>query len=249
MNTASVGFHCPECFKAGSQKVRTGAAMFHRRPAVTQTLIAINVLVFLVGAAMGDGVMGGIDRDGLLVRGSLHAGFIAESNDWYRVFTSGFLHYGLLHLAFNMYALWILGPQSERSLGGLRFGLVYAVALVGGSLGALIDAPLVLTAGASGAIYGMFGLTAVNMRSLGISVWESGLGPILLLNFFLTFRVSGISVGGHVGGFIAGLAAGWLVYELPRRARLPKRFQEAVLVAALVAGLVASLAVSNAAIS
>ena len=142
--------------------------------------------------------------------------------EWWRIVTSGFLHYGLFHIAFNMYALWIFGPTFERSMGRARFVLAYVACLLGGSLGALIASPTALTAGASGAIFGLLGIAVMSQRSLGISIWDSGLGTVLVLNFALTFGIGNISVGGHLGGFLVGLVAGWLCYELPRHQRLPR---------------------------
>ena len=230
MNTASVGFHCPECTKAGKQKVYTAGSMFHGRPVVTQALLAINVAVFVLSVSLGDGLMGSIGADGLLFDGAANGFFIDQQGEWWRVITAGFLHYGLFHLGFNMYALYILGPQFERSLGPVRFGLVYAACLLGGSFGALLVSPNALTAGASGAIFGIMGVAVMATRSIGRSIWDTGLGSVLLLNFIITFGVRSISVGGHVGGFVAGLACGWLAYEASRRVKLPKFTVEAVIV-------------------
>ena len=222
MTTASVGFHCPECSKQGAQKVHTAGSMFGARPIVTQVLLAINVLVWVVGSAMGDGLGGSIGDNGLLADGALFGFSIDVSGEWYRIFTSGFLHFGLFHIGFNMYALWIFGPTFERSLGRVRFLLTYVAALLGGAFGALLVTPNALTAGASGAIFGLLGVAALSQRSLGMSIWDSGLGTVLVLNFALTFGIGNISVGGHVGGFVVGAAAGWLAYELPRKQQLPR---------------------------
>lgn len=222
MTTASVGFHCPECAKQGSQKVHTAGSMFGARPIVTQALLAINALVWVVGSAMGDGLGGSIGDNGLLADGALFGFSIDVSGEWYRIFTSGFLHFGLFHIGFNMYALWIFGPTFERSLGRVRFLLTYVAALLGGAFGALLVTPNALTAGASGAIFGLLGVAALSQRSLGMSIWDSGLGTVLVLNFALTFGIGNISVGGHVGGFVVGAAAGWLAYELPRKQKLPR---------------------------
>lgn len=238
MTTASVGFHCPECVKEGRQTVHTGATLYRSRPLVTQALIAVNVAVFVLSVAMGDGLFGETAADGLLIDGALNGFAVDVLGDWYRIITSGFLHFGLFHIGMNMYALWILGPQFERSVGRLRFGLVYAAALLIGSFGAMLASPNALTAGASGAIYGLFGLAVMAQRSLGRSIWDSGLGMVLALNFLLTFGIRSISVGGHVGGFIAGLAAGWLIYELPRRTKLPRHAIEGVLVALGIVGFI-----------
>lgn len=231
MSSASVGFHCPECAKSGQTKLHTGASLFGARPIVTQVLLGINVAVFLLSLAMGDGIGGSVALDGLLFDGSANGFFIAEAGEWWRILTAGFLHYGLFHIAFNMYALWILGPTFERSLGRLRFALIYFACLIGGSFGALLVTPNGFTAGASGAIFGLMGLAVVSQRSLGISIWDSGLGMVLVINFAITFGVRNISVGGHVGGFAVGLAGGWLVYEVARRMKLPKFAIEGFIVA------------------
>ncbi len=246
MNTASVGFHCPECAKAGKQKVYTGAAMFHGRPIVSQVLMAVNVAVFVVSVAMGDGFLrGAIALDGLLIDGALFGPAVDQGGEWYRIITSGFLHYGAIHLAFNMYALWILGPTFERSLGSVRFALIYLASLLGGAFGALLVSPDALTAGASGAIFGLLGVAVISQRSLGISLWQTGLGYVLLLNLLITFGVSSISVGGHLGGLTVGLLAGWLVYEAPRRVKFPPWSIEAILVALSVICFVGALAAAG----
>ena len=229
MNQASVGFHCPECSKKGAQKVYRGAAALTSRPVLTQILIGINVAVFVLGmvtsgasAIQGDSTLtvdGGLIARGLLSNGQLIG--VAEG-EWYRIITSGFLHYGLFHIGFNMYALWILGNMLEGTIGRLRFGLIYGVALVGGSLGALLLSPDSLTAGASGAIFGLMGATLAIGRARGISIRQSPVFGILMLNLLLTFALAGrLSVGGHIGGLIGGFVAGFLLTELPKRMRSP----------------------------
>lgn len=243
MNTASVGFHCPECARAGRQKVHTGASMFHARPVVTQAFMLINIVVFAVSVAMGDGfITGDVDfESGLLIDGAANGFAIDEAGEWWRIITSGFMHYGLIHLAFNMYALYLLGPQFERSLGSLRFFLTYMACLLGGSFGALLVEPLALTAGASGAIFGLLGVAVLATRSIGRSLWDTGLGTVLLLNFIITFGSRSISVGGHVGGFLVGLFCGWLVYDLSRRVSLPKWSVEGIIAGAGVACFVGAM--------
>lgn len=241
MSSASVGFHCPECAQSGQQKVHTGSSLFGVRPIATQVLLGINVAVFLLSISMGDSISGRPDADGLLIEGAAYGPFIDQGGEWWRIITAGFLHYGLFHIAFNMYALWVLGPTFERSLGRLRFVLVYFACLIGGSFGALLVSPNSLTAGASGAIFGLMGLAVVSQRSLGISIWDSGLGMVLVINFAITFGVGNISVGGHVGGFVVGLASGWLVYEVARRAKLPKFAIEGFVVAIAALSFVGAL--------
>ena len=241
MNSASVGFHCPECMKSGKQKVHTSQSLLNGRPIATQVLLGLNVAAFLVSLLLGDTVTGGRAIDGLLDRGALNGFDIDAGGEWYRIFTSGFLHYGALHLAFNMYALWLLGPQFERTLGAPRMVLSYLAALVGGSFGALLVTPDAFTAGASGAIYGLFAILVVAQRAAGRSIFDSNLGLVLGLNFALTFGIRGVSIGGHLGGFAAGLLAGWVIYELPRRTKLPKWGTEGLLVGIVVAGFAGAL--------
>jgi membrane associated rhomboid family serine protease len=103
--------------------------------------------------------------------------------------------------------LWTLGSQLEPVLGRLRYGLVYAVALFGGGVGVMILDPRAVTAGASGAVFGLMGATFLEMRRRGIDPWQTGIGPLILINLVLTFALGNISVGGHLGGLIAGGAA------------------------------------------
>ncbi len=131
--------------------------------------------------------------------------------------TGAFLHGGLLHLGFNMYVLWILGPQIEQLLGRGAFLAIYGVSLLAGSFGALLIDPFVPTVGASGAIYGLFGAAVVLQRRQGINPLSSGLGMIVGINLLLTFAIPGISIGGHLGGLAGGALAGTMVMEAMTR--------------------------------
>lgn len=217
MNQASVGFHCPECTKAGSQKVlRAGDLLGEDR--ATRLLIAINIAVFLFDAASGGDVARGGGR--LAVDGVLFGPSIDAQGEWWRIVTAGFLHHGALHLAMNMYVLWILGPQIESRLGVKWFLAVYMVSLVAGSAGALVLDPMAATAGASGAIYGLFGFALVWQRARGMDIWSSPLAMILGVNLLITFSVPAISIGGHVGGLVGGAVVGQVFTEIAVGKRL-----------------------------
>lgn len=229
MHQASVGFHCPDCARSGRQQVRSGPTAFgvDFKPLLTYALIAINVGMFVLGVVVdGSGaILGDLGRMqvdfGLIARGfdpqRVQLVGVAEGQV-YRIVTSGFLHYGLFHLAVNMYALYALGMVLEAGVGRLRTGLLYGASLVAGSLGALVVSPDSLTVGASGAIFGLMGGLVMAMRAQGVSLRDSPLLPTLALNLGLTLFFSRyISVGGHVGGFVGGLAAGWLLFDLGRR--------------------------------
>ncbi len=205
MRSASVGFHCPECTSSGRQRVLTAQSLV-TRPIITQVLIALNVAVYLIGLAEGrqDALAG---RTGFTTDGGLFGPSVA-AGDWWRIVTSGFLHAGLAHLAFNMFALWMLGNQLEPALGRVRFALVYATAMLAGSLGVLVLSPDSLTVGASGAVFGLMGAAAAAQRVRGTSIWDTGIGTLLVVNLTFTFLIPGISIGGHLGGLTGGFAAG-----------------------------------------
>ena len=176
---------------------------------ITKLLIAANVVVFVLGQAGAKWAQPS--------RLALASSLISPLGEYYRLISAGFLHYGFLHIAFNMYALWALGNALEERLGPKRYLLLYFVALLGGSAGALALEPRALVGGASGAVFGLFGALAVALRSRGVSVMKSPLGPTLLINFFLTFAIPGISKGGHVGGFLFGAAAGYITLRPNKR--------------------------------
>jgi len=223
MSQASVGFHCPECSKQGKQRVYTARTiMGGTQPIVTQTLIAINVVVYFVSSG---NARFGLDYELL---GSASLRDFANSTvtpigvahgEWYRLITGGFLHANVLHLAMNMFALWILGSQLESAIGRTRFGVVYGASLLAGSLGVMIQSPHSPTVGASGAIFGLLGLALAAQRSHGVNIWQSGLGGILLINLAITFGIPGISIGGHVGGLIGGYLCGVVIYEIGPRVK------------------------------
>ncbi len=215
MITAPVGFQCPSCARSGPRTYT--AADLRRSPRVTQVLVGVNAAVFVAtlagGADLGGGQAGTLLRDGALFAPAVEAG------EWWRIVTSGFLHFGAFHLGFNLLALWILGSMIEPAVGATRFAAVYAVSLLAGSFGAILLAPGAFTAGASGGVFGLMGCAVVGMRRRGINVMESGLGVWLLLNLFITFAVPGISIGGHLGGLLGGALAGLLVFEVGDRLR------------------------------
>jgi membrane associated rhomboid family serine protease len=219
MNTASVGFHCPECAgsKAGRQKVFTGRAAFGAKSSVvlTPALIAVNVGVFLLSLSGGGSAsqIGG----SVFEHYALFGPYVHDKHEWYRIISAGFLHNGLLHLAFNMWALWVIGNMLEPALGRLRFGIIYAGGLVAGSLGALVLEPSRPVVGASGAIFALFGAAFIAQRAAGIDPWRSGIALTIGINLLITFGISNISKGGHIGGLLGGALLAWLLIEAPRR--------------------------------
>jgi membrane associated rhomboid family serine protease len=241
MTPTSVGMRCPECSKQKTRVVRRAYA--GGDPILTYTLIGMNVLAYFGTILSGSSVGGSVGGNSVLSKAALNGPDVADGEVW-RIITSGFMHYGTLHLLFNMYMLFILGQLLEPAIGRLRFGLIYLVALVCGSLGVLIVTPDALTAGASGAVFGLMGAAIVVMRNRGLNVMQSGLGITLLLNLAITFTISNISIGGHIGGLIGGAIAGWVLVELPGRLRMPHWAPDALAGALAVAAFVAAIAIA-----
>jgi membrane associated rhomboid family serine protease len=243
---ASVGSHCVECAKAARPNVATRARYWNaRQPTlVTYTLMAINIGVFLwIAATYPDTLTGraSLVPDNPQVDLGLFEPFLVDG-EWYRLVTAGFLHFGIIHLAFNMLLLFQLGQLLEPAIGRVRFALLYFAALLGGSAGSLILQPDGFHGGASGAVFGLMGAAFVGMRNRGVNPFSTGLGTTLLLNLFITFTIPGISIGGHIGGIVGGAAAGWVILAPPYK-RLPAWASYAAPVAVIALSLAVSVIV------
>jgi membrane associated rhomboid family serine protease len=213
----------------------------------TTVLMGINIAIFIVGVVVSKGSSLNRSNDSFSDRFVLDLPDIFNGEYW-RLLTSGFLHFGLIHLAFNMFALFQLGRALESGLGRARFVGVYLASLFAGSAGVMVlqkiggPSQYIATAGASGAIFGLLGCLALGMRARGISVMRSGLGATLLINLVITFSIPGISIGGHVGGLIGGAICGALMLS-PRPVVSKQLTQLAPLlvsVASIIIAIVAS---------
>jgi membrane associated rhomboid family serine protease len=220
MTPTTVGMRCPECARQKTRVVRRGYA--GGDPILTYTLIGVNVLAYIGTVVSGSSATGSVGGTKSLLYDAALNGPLVAHGDWWRVITSGFMHYGLLHLLFNMYALYILGTMLEPAIGRIRFALIYFISLIAGAVGALIVTPDAFTAGASGAIFGLLGAAVVIMRNRGVNPLESGIVVWLGLNLLITFTISNISIGGHIGGLIGGTIAASLLVELEDRFRMPR---------------------------
>ncbi len=219
MTPTSVGMRCPECARDRT-RVRTARSLSATTPIATYTLIAINVAAFLAEVATGV-TLGGSDSGWVYVHGALFGPYMAHGyHEYWRLLTAGFLHTSFIHIALNMLSLWFVGRVLEPAIGRSAFLAVYFASLLAGSAGALLFQPAIPTLGASTAIFGIFGALIVVARERGIPIWQSGLGPILVLNLLFTVSLSSISLGGHLGGLIAGIICGELVVNVGERRRM-----------------------------
>ena len=230
MTAASVGHQCPECVAEGRRTQRSARTVFGgsvagRSGVVTKTLIGINVAVMILSIATGGlGAVAGGGLGGLLGGstpltdwGAVWAYGIADG-EWYRLVTAMFLHYGVLHLLLNMYALWILGRELEGVLGRLRFVALYLLAGLGGNVAAyLFSAENSATVGASTAVFGLMAATLVILRRLKMSV--APILPVIVINVVFTLTVSSISVAGHLGGLAIGAVVAVILAYAPQNRR------------------------------
>jgi membrane associated rhomboid family serine protease len=213
MTTTPVGMRCPECASQRTKVVRMRSMA--TVPRVTYTLIAINVIVFLTEqgqfSLLGSNIHGPVIEKGWLDRFD-----VATNHQYWRLVSSGFLHENFIHIGFNMYLLYLLGMMLEPAIGSLRFAVIYFTSLLAGSFGALFatGAP---SLGASGAIFGLMGAAVVELRARRLSVMESGIGGLIVINLILSFSLAGISVGGHIGGLIGGFVAGMAIRTADER--------------------------------
>jgi membrane associated rhomboid family serine protease len=227
MTATPVGMRCPDCAR---QKTQTRSLQsIAVEPIATYVLVALNVAVFF-----------GATRSTQAQSDLILFGPAVADGDYWRLLTSGFLHVQVVHILLNMLSLFWLGRMIEPALGHVRFVAIYLVSLLAGSLGVMILSPNDLTLGASGAIYGLLGAAIVMARNRQISLIQSGLLPILAINFIFTLSVPGISLGGHLGGLIGGLVSTYVVEQLAMRRRGDTTVF--AVAACVVLGLIAAIA-------
>ncbi|GAA1873221.1 rhomboid family intramembrane serine protease [Pseudonocardia ailaonensis] len=216
LRDASVGQQCVDCVREGSRGSRRATTVAGAppggKPLVVPVLMALNIALFVFTAAQARSI-GSNDRAALFREWVLVPGRV--DTDWWTPLTSGFLHYGPLHLAFNMFALWIIGRDLELVLGRGRFLAVYLVALLGGSASVLVfTAPNTATAGASGAVFGLMGGYFVVARRLRVPTQQ--VVTLIAINLAIGFIPgSSLSVAGHLGGLVVGGLATAAIVHAP----------------------------------
>jgi len=236
-NPAPVGQLCPDDAR---DRVRVRGLPAQERPVVTMVLLGVNTLMLLAAALVTGSAFGLLDPSArVLCRlGALNAAAIAESGQWWRLLTVMVLHGGLLHWAFNSWALWAFGPTLEGLLGRARFLALYVGAGLVGAGASFAFNQTTLGVGASGAIFGLLGALVAyffRRRNAGGSMMLRNLLLVLLLNLFIASRNPSIDNLAHIGGFLAGLAAMGLYDAVGSRNR---GLQTAALAVPFLAGIV-----------
>ncbi|WP_411143059.1 rhomboid family intramembrane serine protease [Streptomyces sp. x-80] len=231
MVSASVGFQCPDCVRGGSGTGHSAHATAPRTIAgstiaanprlITMILLGINVAVFVavsIGGRLNSDLVARFDMIGLALDPALGGLVGVADGQWYRLVTAVFLHQEIAHIAFNMLSLWWLGPPLEAALGRARYLTLYMLAGLGGSaLSYLLAAQNQPSLGASGAIFGLLGATAVLLRRLNYDM-----KPVLILlglNLVFTFLWPNIAWQAHVGGLVVGAAVAYGMVHAPRDRR------------------------------
>ena len=214
LTQADIGSLCAECLRRAKPATRERIRFWNAAQSVlvTRIIIGLNAVIFvwvLFGSDryIGGGVINGRELDMALSQ------FFIDNGEWYRLISSGFLHFGLFHIGMNMFLLWQLGVLLEPALGRARFALLYFVSMLGGAVGALVLSPNALTGGASGAVFGLMAAASVGLQQRGVNPLKTGIGATLILNLLITFTIPGISIGGHLGGALMGAAAGYAMLE------------------------------------
>jgi membrane associated rhomboid family serine protease len=243
MVNASVGFQCPDCVRSGSG---TGHAPTANRPRtlaggavaadprlVTKVLIGLNLALFLVQLSVGDRFTDRFDLIGRAYVPSLGSLEGIAYGQWYRLLTAMFLHGSYIHILFNMLSLWWIGGPLEAALGRARYlALYFTAGLAGSALTYLLAAPNQPSLGASGAIFGLFGATAVLMRRLNYDMRP--IIVLLVINLIITFGWGNIAWQAHIGGLVAGVVIGYAMVHAPRERRSLVQYGTCALVLVVV---------------
>ena len=213
MVAAPVGFQCPDCVAAAATAVPRATTVAGgtpiTRPVVTYTLIGINVAVFLLQFTVGINAVAG--DWGMWPVG------VAIGGEWWRLVTAAFLHGSFLHIAFNMYVLFALGPTLERILGHGRYLTLYVLAALGGGVASYAFSDIrTVSVGASGAIFGLMGALVVAGRRLRYDITQVLI--LLGINVVIGFFAPGVDWRAHLGGLITGaVVAAIMVYPAKHR--------------------------------
>ncbi|WP_328770305.1 rhomboid family intramembrane serine protease [Streptomyces sp. NBC_00286] len=248
MISASVGFQCPECVRSGSgtghsptasqPRTLAGGTLTEDPRLVTKILLGLNLALFLVQLSIGDRFTDSFDLIGRALVPGLGLEGVAEGQ-WYRLVTAMFLHGSVIHIAFNMLSLWWIGGPLEAALGRARYIALYAISgLAGSALTYLLAEPNQPSLGASGAIFGLFGATAILMRRLNYDMRP--VIALLVINLIFTFGWSNIAWEAHIGGLVGGVVIGYAMVHAPRgrRALIQYGVCALVLIAVVVMTLV-----------
>ena len=227
MTSASVGFQCPDCIAAGARTTRAPRTVAGGSIAATQGRVTLVILGLIIATFVLQFAVPGFEnrftQDNLAV----------AHGQWWRLLTAMFLHVSVLHIAFNLYVLYLVGPAVEAALGRWRYVALYLLSGLGGAAASYaLTSPISAAEGASGAIFGLFAAWWVITRRAG-----GDARPVTILiglNLVFSFVVPHIGYWAHIGGLVTGALLTLVFSYAPRRQRTPAAFGAVVLVAAVI---------------
>jgi membrane associated rhomboid family serine protease len=232
MTAAPVGQHCPDCVNEGKRTVRQPRTVLGGRPiskpTVTYVLLVLNVAVFGLTAATG--------HNAAVAKYGMQPAYISLRHEYYRLFTSTFMHASVTHILFNMLVLWIIGTQLEALLGHSRFIALYLISGLGGAVASFWFSPInTLGIGASGAIFGLMGGLLIAGRRLRYDVTQ--VGTLIVINLVIGFLWPGVDWRAHLGGLVSGLLVGAVFAHGPKKNRLLFEVVSCLVIVAVLVGL------------
>lgn len=178
---------------------------------VVSTLLAANLILYVLTLLPGIGTL--IRNYGIQVN------FFVQIGEWWRIFTAMFLHAGFMHVLFNMFSLYLFGPELERIAGKARFATIYLLSgIVGNVATYLLNDGGYASLGASGAIFGIFGAfgALVYYTRHTMPMLRKLILPIIIISVIMTFLQSNVNVYAHLGGLVTGFLLG-LIYLHPKK--------------------------------
>jgi rhomboid protease GluP len=241
----------PQCVNCGARSIQNVVveqqakaerrflnALFTRATPATYAILVFNFAIYLLMALVSDenfleAFIYMQDPETLVAFGAKTNELLAEG-EWFRLITPIFIHGGLLHLLSNSYAIWVIGPVAEKLYGSARFLLIYLLAGTGGVIGSFLGglgySPRIPSVGASGAIFGLFGLLFVfgyryrnELPSNFRRAVTTGMLPVILLNLFIGYTFPAIDNSAHIGGLLSGAVLGFFIpYIAPGNARVTR---------------------------
>ncbi len=246
MSPAAVGYQCPECLVEARRSAPRRARLPVRRPrSLTTLLLVVNVAMFVVEVVVGGGALAGPSARDLFDLGALQPLAIAWDHQYWRLVTAMFLHAGVLHIALNMYGLYLFGYLIEDAFGPSRFLAIYFISGFLASVSSFVfGSPQGVGVGASGAIFGLLGAwVAYNFRRRSTAFAAANLRwavMLIAINLFFGFSIAGIDNFAHLGGLAAGVAAGYFAEGFGSR-RVRPLVQAGGLGALIVAGILVTM--------
>lgn len=206
-----------------SRKEEVKLDKFFNKNVATIVLITINIIVFLITAILSNNIFD-IDTRVLLYFGAKYNPLIYSGEFW-RLITYAFLHGGIIHIAFNMYALYIIGPQIQQIYGVGKYLSIYIISCITASLLGIIASPSAVSVGASGGIFGLMGALlafAIVERHSMEKRYISSLMQVIIINLIIGLSLRNIDNFGHIGGLLGGIIMGYFTYKLKKRNLIKK---------------------------